>query len=131
MGGFLQAAAAVLIGLILTQLLSNRDKSYASMLSMGVCVMVLLLGLRYLAPVVDFLRELEALGNLHSEMVKILLKVAGIGILTEISALLCTDSGNASLAQSLRILSAAVILWLSLPVFRALLELIQRILKGV
>jgi len=131
MGGFLQAAAAVLIGLILTQLLSNRVKSYASMLSMGVCVMVLLLGLRYLAPVVDFLRELEALGNLHSEMVKILLKVAGIGILTEISALLCTDSGNASLAQSLRILSAAVILWLSLPVFRALLELIQRILKGV
>ena len=131
MGGFLQAAAAVLIGLILTQLLSNRDKSYASMLSIGVCAMVLLLGLRYLAPVVDFLRELEALGNLHSEMVKILLKAAGIGILTEISALLCTDSGNASLAQSLRILSAAVIMWLSLPVFRALLELIQRILEGV
>lgn len=131
MGGFLQAAGAVLIGLILTQLLSNRDKSYASMLSMGVCAMVLLLGLSYLAPVVDFLRELETLGNLHSEMIKILLKVAGIGILTEISALLCTDSGNASLAQSLRILSAAVILWLSLPVFRALLDLIQRILEGV
>lgn len=127
----MQAAGAVLIGLILTQLLSNRDKSYASMLSMGVCAMVLLLGLSYLAPVVDFLRELETLGNLHSEMIKILLKVAGIGILTEISALLCTDSGNASLAQSLRILSAAVILWLSLPVFRALLDLIQRILEGV
>lgn len=131
MGAFLQAAAAVLIGLILTQLLSNRDKSYASMLSMGVCAMVLLLGVNYLAPVVDFLRELEALGSLHTELIKVLLKVAGIGILTEIAVLLCQDSGNASLAQSLRILSSALILWLSLPVFRALLELIQRILEGV
>lgn len=131
MGAFLQAAAAVLIALILTQLLSSRDKSYASMLSMAVCAMILLLGINYLAPVVDFLRELENIGNLHGDMVKILLKVAGIGILTEISALLCTDSGNASLAQSLRILSSGVILWLSLPVFRALLDLIQRILEGI
>jgi stage III sporulation protein AD len=131
MGVFLQGAAAVLIGVILTQLLSSRDKSYASMLSMGICAMVLLVGIHYLEPVLDFLRELEDLGNLHSETVKILLKATGIGILTEISALLCVDSGNASLAQSLRILSSGGILWLSLPVFQALLNLIQRILEGV
>lgn len=131
MGSFFQAAGAVLITVILTLMLSARDKSYASILSMAVCAMILLLGLSYLEPVIGFLRELEAMGNLQGENIKVLLKVGGIGILTEIAALLCADSGNASLAQSLRILSTAVILWLSLPVFQALLELIQGILEGV
>lgn len=131
MGAFFQAACGVLIGLILISILSVRDKSVSSLLSMGICAMVLILGLRYLAPVVTFLRDLEELGNLQPELVKILLKVGGIGILTEITALLCSDSGNASLGQSIRILSAAVILWLSLPVFQALLDLVGDILGGL
>lgn len=131
MEGYFQAAGAVLITLILTMMLSARDKSYAAILSMAVCAMLLLLGMRYLEPVIAFLRELEALGNLQTDLVRILFKAAGIGILTELAALLCTDSGNGSLAQGLRILSTAVILWLSLPVFQALLELIQGILEGV
>lgn len=130
MGSFFQAAGAVLIALILTLLLCTRDKSSAAVLSMAVCAMVLIVGLTYLEPVVAFLRELETLGNLQSDLVKVLLKAGGIGILTEITALLCSDSGNASMGQSIRILSSAVILWLSLPVFQALLELIQEILGG-
>lgn len=128
---YFQAIGAVLIALILALLLGTRDKSAASLLTMAVCAMVLILGLTYLEPVVAFLQELEALGNLQSDLVRVLLKVGGIGILTEISALLCADSGNASLGQSIKILSSGVILWLSLPVFQALLELIQDILGGV
>lgn len=131
MGSFFQAAGAVLIAVILTLLISSRDKSCASVLSMAVCAMVLMLGLTYLEPVVAFLRELEELGDLQSDLVRILLKVCGIGILTEITALLCGDSGNASLGQSIKILSSAVVLWISLPVFQALLDLIQDILGGI
>lgn len=131
MAGYFQAAGAVLIGLILVSVVSARDKSVSSLLSMGICAMVLLLGLNYLEPVVAFVQELEELGNLQPEMVRILLKVAGIGILSEITALLCADSGQASLGQSIKILSAGVILWLSLPVFQALLDLIGDILGGM
>lgn len=131
MGLYFQAVGAVLIALILTLLLSARDKSSASLLSMGVCSMVLIIGLTYLEPVVSFLGELENLGNLQPEMVRILLKVGGIGILAEISALLCADSGNASLGQSIKILSSGLILWLSLPVFQALMNLVQDILGGI
>ena len=98
---------------------------------MLVCTMILLLGLRYLEPVAAFLEELTALGNLPEEMVNVLLKTALIGILTEICALLCADGGNASLAQSLRIIGTAVMLWLSVPVFRAFIELVQKILEGI
>lgn len=120
-----------MIGLILVSIVSARDKPVSSLLSMGICAMVLLLGLTYLEPVVAFVQELEELGNLQPEMVRILLKVAGIGILSEITALLCADSGHASLGQSIKILSAGVIQWLSLPVFQALLDLIGDILGGM
>ena len=131
MENFFQAAGGVLVTIVLSQLLSNQNKSWASLLSMGVCAMVLFLGVMYLEPVIHFLAELERLGNLQSDLVKILLKAAGIGILTEITAMLCADSGNNSLAQSIRTLSAGLILCLSLPVFQALLSLIQEILEGI
>ena len=131
MEGFFQAAGAVLVLVILCLLISARDKSYASLLAMIGCVIVLAMGLSYLSPVMSFLQDLQTLGNLQPELMKILLKVTCIGILTEITALLCSDSGNNSLGQSLRILSAGVILWLALPIFQTLLDLIQSILEGL
>ena len=131
MEGFLQGVGIVLIGVVLSRVLSGWDKSWASILTMGICVLVLLLGVHYLEPVMVFLQELESLGSLQTDLLKILLKATGIGILTEITALLCADSGNASMAQSLRLLSTGIILYLSLPVFQALLNLIRKILEGV
>jgi stage III sporulation protein AD len=128
---FCKAAGVVLLTLIICTLLSSRDKSFAAVLLMGVSSMVLLLGFRMFSPVMDFLRQLEAIAGLQSDVMKILLKVTGIGILTEITVLLCTESGNGSLGQSLRTLSTAVILWMSLPVFQALLDLIRQILEGI
>lgn len=120
-----------MILVILSLLVSSREKSYGTLLVMAGCVMVLILGVSYLRPVADFLQELQTLGNLQPEVVKILLKVAGMGILTEITCLICADSGNNALGQSLRILSTGVILWLSLPVFQALLDMIRSVLEGI
>jgi len=131
MEGFFQAAGAVVVLVILCLLVSDRNRSFGSLLAMAGCVMVLMLGLSYLSPVVTFLQDLQALGDLQPELMKILLKITGIGILTEITSLICADSGNSSLGQSLRILSAGVILWLALPLFQALLDLIRSILEGI
>lgn len=131
MEGFFRAAGAVVILMILCVLVSSRDKSFGALLAIGGCAMVMILGLSYLSPVVDFLQDLQNLGNLQPELVRILLKVTGIAVLTEITVLLCSDSGNSSLGQSLRLLSAGVILWLSLPVFQALMELVQSTLEGI
>ena len=128
---FFQTVGCVLITIVLCLTVGNLNKSFSALLAMIVCAMVLLLGLHYLKPVAAFVRELETLGNLSGDMIQILTKTALICMLTEISALLCSDSGNSSLAQALRITGAVVILWLSLPVFRRLLNLVQKILEGI
>ena len=93
--------------------------------------MILVMAMDFWSPVADFLDTLESIGNLNGEMVSSLLKVVGIGILTEIAALICSDAGTASLGKALQFLGSTVILWLCIPMFQALLELIQDILGGL
>ena len=131
MDPFLKAAALVLITVILTLALGSKGKETGFLLAMAACVMVMILGISYLQPVMDFLRKLETLGNLNGDMTGILFKVAGIGIISEIVGMVCTDAGNSSLGKALNIAAAGVILWLSIPIFDALLELIQRILGEI
>ena len=121
-----KAAAAVLIALVLGQTLKLSD--FSLMLTMAVSVMVGILLISYLEPVIEFLRKLESMGNFQGETLKILLKTLGIGIVTQITDLLCKDSGNASLGHAMTLLGTAAILWLSLPVFGTFIQMIQRIL---
>lgn len=125
---FLQGCAAVLLAVILILMLGSHGKEMGNLLSLAVCCMVAVIALRYLRPVIDFVEELETIGQLDGELVQILLKAVGIGILSEIAALVCNDAGNASLGKAVQLLGTAVILWLALPLLTALVELIQKIL---
>jgi hypothetical protein len=49
-------------------------------------------------------------------------------LIGELAGLICSDAGNAALAKSIQILTTAVILWLSIPLFESLLDLVQAIL---
>lgn len=126
-----QVCTAAMIAALLSGMLDGRAKEIGTILSMAVCVMILLAAGAYLQPVVAFMNSLEKLGNLNPDITGILLKVAGIGILSEITGLICRDSGNSSLAKAIQILSTIVILWMSIPVYNMLLELIGAILEGV
>lgn len=123
-----KAVAAALIAVILCLVLSKQEKDLSLMLNMAVCSMVCLLGITFLEPVLEFLRELEVLGSMQKDMLRTLLKAVGISLTAEISGMICADSGNASLGKAIHMLANAVILYLSLPIMRTMLELIQKIL---
>ena len=128
MDAFWKTAAAVLIAVVLGLTL-GKQKDIGVLLTMAVCCMAAVAAIRYLEPVLDFLRELEALGDLHGETLGFLLKAVGIGLVAEIAGMVCADAGNTSLGKSLQMLGSAAILYLSLPIFSALLELIREILR--
>lgn len=128
---FTQAAAATLLAVILGLVLDKQEKDIAVLLVIAVCCMVMGIAMAYLRPVLEFLSTLETIGELSGDMTGILFKVSGISILMEISATVCSDAGKASLGKTLQILGAAVILWLSIPIFTAMIDLVQSILEGV
>ena len=128
MGYFWKATAAVLVAVVLSLALDRQGKDFSVMLTMAVCAMAAGAAFVYLEPVLDFLWELEELAGLREDMLGILLKAVGIGLVAELGAMVCADGGNASLGKQLQMLGSTVILYLSLPVFRSLLNLIQDIL---
>lgn len=125
---FWKATAGILIGVILVLAVGKQEKDLALMLSMVVCVMAVTVALVAMEPVLDFLYRLEELADLQSGVLKVLLKIVGIGLVTEIAGMILTDSGNASLAKGMQLLGSGVILSLSLPILETLLELVQKIL---
>lgn len=131
MTGYLQAAAGVLLTVILVLALGKEGKHTALLLVLAVCAMVGVLAMGYLEPVINFIQRLSVLGRVNGEMLGILLRVVGIGLIGEIAALICADSGNASLGKVLQILSATLILRLSLPLLEQLLNLLEGILGEV
>ena len=131
MAEYLQWTALILIGLILSMVLGRQSKDMSLLLILAVCVLVCLGALEFLEPVTALLRELRQLGELDTEAVSILLKAAGIGLLSELAGLLCADAGENALGKVLQILSNAAILWLSLPLFRQIIGLIGEVLAKI
>ncbi len=125
---FIKAVTIALIAIVLYLVISRQDKDIAFMLSVMACCMVGLSALRYLEPVIQFLTQLKSVAGLDTQLYQILLKSAGIGLLAEIAALFCADAGQAALGKTVQLMAAAVILWLSLPLFSALLDIVSKIL---
>ena len=108
-----------------------QGKEYALLLSIGACALIMILMFRFLEPVLDQLKQLEALGNLQPEWLNVMLKAVGIGIVVEMGSLICTDAGNAALGKTLQFLGTGAILWLSIPLVDSLIKLLQQILGDV
>ena len=128
---FLQAAAGVMAATVLWIILSKQGKEYALILSLGACSLVLLMFFQFFRPVVELLHRLQDLGDLQPEWLSVMLKALGIGLVVEMSSLICADAGNAALGKTMQILGAAAVLWLSIPLINSLLELLEQILGGL
>lgn len=126
-----KAAAMALLCMVLYHILAKKDKDIASVLTVAACCLIVIGALAYLEPIVSFLEQIQELGEFDFSFLNILLKAVGIGLLTEITALLCSDMGNSALGKTLQIAATAVILWLALPLFTELLSLMAEIMENV
>ena len=131
MDTFIRVIATLMIAVILGLTLQKQGKDIALALTVAVSCMVLLAAVDYLKPVVGFIKRLEEIASIDGQWIAVLLKAVGIGLVAQISALICEDSGNAALGKTIQFLSSAVILWIAIPLMNALLDLIQRILGEI
>lgn len=128
---FLKIVAATLIGLIMYIVLSKQNKDFSMLLSIAICSMILAVIGTYIGPILDFILKLESFGGLDSEITGILLRCVGVGIISEITAMLCNDAGNSSLAKTVSLSASIIILYMCLPLFEGLLDLISGVLIEV
>lgn len=125
---FLKAVAAALITAVIGLVLARQGKDMFLLLTLAACAMIGAVAFTYLKSVISFLQRLTEMTKLNTDLLAVILKTVGIGLVGELAGLICSDAGNAALAKSIQILTTAVILWLSIPLFESLLDLVQAIL---
>ena len=128
---FLKLAAGTLVSLILYLILLKQGKDISGLLTTAVCCILAVGAMEYITPVIVFIDRLQEISGLDSTILQIILRTVGISILAEITSVICQDAGNAALGKSLQILAGAVVLWLSIPLFNQLLDLVEELLLAI
>ena len=125
---YLKVTAGILITVILSLVLSKHGADVSLLLTICVCSMVILAASAYIKPILDFADRLAQVGQLNIEMLDVLRKVVGIGLVSQIAGFICTDAGNQTLGKALQIITIVVILCVSVPLFQEILSLIEAVL---
>ena len=128
MENYWKACAIMILTVVLGAALGKTEKDFSVVLSLAACCIILMVALEYLSDILVFLWELGSGIGDRNPFTGILLKIAGVALVTEVSSLLSADAGNSSLGKAMQILGNSVILFLSLPILEGFLEIIREIL---
>ncbi len=128
---FFKICGAVLLISVICLLIEKREKDLTLVLSICTCCCVGICLVSFLQPVLQFVHSLRAVATIDEEVLRIVFKVVAIGLIAEISTLICQDAGKSALGKMLQASATAVILWLSLPLFTRLMDLIRQIMGGL
>lgn len=131
MSEFLKIVSLVLLTVILSLAVGKNQRDISVVMGMVSLCIATCAAIAVLEPVLNYLVELRRVFNLPDELVDVLLKAVGIALTAELSAAVCTDAGSASLGKVLQILGGAVVLSLSIPMFRTLMTIIKEMSGGI
>ena len=126
---FFKCISLAFIAVTIIPIISQKDKLFILPLVMIACCIVLFSALEYLKPVVNLLYKLQKESGIESSVFLVLIKITGIGLISDLAILICSDSGNSSLGKSIGIMSSVLVLWLSVPLIEDLMNLIGSIMN--
>lgn len=128
MNVFWKTILFALISAVLSLQIRGQEGVFSILLTLAATTLICVGIIELFHPVQQFLKQLEAIGNVRSDFLSILLRALGIGLTAEISSVVCSDAGNASLAKMIQLLANAAILAVSIPVFSALLDILKKLI---
>ncbi len=131
MDHFFKICAGVLIACVISLVIEKKEKDLSAVLTICTCCCVCLFIVTVLDPVLDFIYSLQNIALVDMQSLGVILKVVGIGIVAEISSMICQDAGKSALGKVIQISATVFILWVSLPLFSKLIELVSNIIGGI
>jgi stage III sporulation protein AD len=125
---FLKCISLAILGVCIYPIITQKEKSFTVPFLLLICGFGLVAAVRYLQPVIELLSKLQTQSSISPGVFTVLLKVTGVGLISEIAILITADAGNASLGRSIALMASAAVLWMSIPLIEDLLDLITNII---
>lgn len=85
-------------------------------------------GLKEMKQILDVFETIRSYSGISKSYFQILLKLIGISFLCEFASNICKDSGQATIGKQIEFIGKLSILVVSIPIFRTLLETVQKLM---
>ena len=121
----------ILIGIIISVaivLVKQIKPEFTIFLIIGGSVIILGYIFNWFNPVISAMQSIVSKTGLNSVLFENIIKIVGIGYLTEFSSNICIDSGNNSIADKVQLAGKTFILIVSLPILTELIDIVAGLL---
>ncbi len=117
-----------LVALVIIIILKQYKPEYAIYVSIIAGILILFFAIEKLTGIIELLQSISNKTYINQQFLGILLKITGIAFLTEFAVSVCSDAGEKAIANKIEIGSKVIIITMSMPIIKSLLELIMEIL---
>lgn len=120
-----------LVGLCAALLLKTTDNRYAVLAVVATGAVILIVSLNSLGGAVVRLHEIIDSTGVDEALFASLLKIVGIGYLTEYTSEVCADADCASIGRKVAFAGKIAIFLLALPIVKALIDTVGGLISGL
>lgn len=120
--------AAAMIGACCCLVIRGQSGVLGMLVSLAASVAILAFAVRFLSPFLDLVQSIRDLTGMTDSLTAPVVKVAGIGILTQLAGSVCEDSGEKALGKAVNLGGTILSVYTALPVLHAVIQLMEQIL---
>jgi len=124
----LKIVGLALTGVTLSALMKSINKELSIYIVIATVIILFLTILNQLTNVFDFLENIYGNVTYGKTFFPVILKVLGIAYITDFTAQLCRDAGEATIGSKVELAGKILIFYLAMPILSAILELIGTLL---
>ncbi len=92
-------------------------------------ILLVLCGFDYLSESLAFIKKFSEQTNIDKSVIRLIFKVVGVGYLIELTASSIKDLGFESISDKLLLCGKIIIFVMSIPVLKALFDVISKLIK--
>lgn len=125
----LKIVALALTGVILAALMKSVNKEISIYIVLATVIILFLSIIDKLADIFQFLENIYDNVTYGRTFFPVILKVLAVAYITDFTAQLCKDAGEATIGSKVELAGKVIIFYLAMPILTAILELIGSLLN--
>ncbi|MCL2408801.1 MAG: stage III sporulation AC/AD family protein [Oscillospiraceae bacterium] len=124
----LRVAAVAVAGSVIGLVLKKTRPEMSLLVTIALAVFAVYLAFEIVSRIIGFIRSLSDMAGISPAVISVVLKTVGIAIITKISADICRDAGQGSVASGVELAGTITAVYISLPLLESVISMIHSLL---
>lgn len=121
------AAVFCICSAVLAVMLRQYSREQALFASLAACIGVVGGAVLLIGPVLTEISDIFTSAGISDDYISLVFKALAVSFITQITSDICRDSGETAIASAAELWGRAALVFMSLPVVRALMDMINEI----